>query len=82
MHSDNIPSETIQNADGLRKELERVQDDKMELYRKAKDDKMAATEFKCRQDAHDARLVHELREYVRRSQWVNPGSIPGDGIFC
>ncbi|EER15544.1 hypothetical protein Pmar_PMAR012060, partial [Perkinsus marinus ATCC 50983] len=49
------------------KELERVQDDKMELYRKAKDDKMAATEFKCRQDADAARVLHELREYVRRS---------------
>lgn len=26
----------------IRKELERVQDDKMELYRKAKDDKMVS----------------------------------------
>ncbi|KAF4680112.1 hypothetical protein FOZ60_014037 [Perkinsus olseni] len=51
----------------IKEKLEWVQDSKMKLYKKARDDRIAVIELKGRQHAEAMRAAQERRKYVRRS---------------
>ncbi|KAF4668513.1 hypothetical protein FOL47_002974 [Perkinsus chesapeaki] len=53
----------------IREKLERVQDNKTDIYRQARDEKRAMTEIIEKKHEDDMKLARKRREYVRRSHY-------------